>query len=291
MKKILIVLALIVVLFASCSRVEPGYTGLKVDLLGSEKGEIKELSNGRYYIGLNERLYTFPTFNQNYVWTRDKNEGSENDESFTFSIEGMTVNVDVGIEYSLEAGKIKDIFVQYRKGVEELTDVTIRNAVRDSFNTNAKNYTMDDLVNGGMAALMDEVQMDVVERFTPIGINIKSISLVNAPRYPNTVVVAIEAKIEATQKAVQIENELRETEAEAKKKVAEAEGAAIAQITRANANAEAMLIEAEAEAKAKRLKSSSYTDAVLQAMWIEKWNGDLPATMLGDTDTVMPVNR
>jgi len=268
----------ILISVSSCSRVAPGYVGLKVNLLGSDKGDVEELGVGKYYIGINEELHTFPTFNQNYVWTADKNEGSPNDESFTFSVDGLRVNIDVGIEYNLTAGQVKDIFQKYRKGVDELTDVTIRNVVRDGFNKFAKDYDMDGLISGGMDELMEKVEVYSRDAFSSVGINIVSISLVSAPRYPESVVTAIENKIEATQKAVQREYELRETEAEAQKQIAEATG-----------KAEALLISTEAESKAKAMMNRAYTPAILQAMWIEKWNGVLPKTMPGDSDLMMTI--
>jgi regulator of protease activity HflC (stomatin/prohibitin superfamily) len=192
-------------------------------------------------------------------------EGSRDDESFTFSIEGLEVNIDVGVEYSLNPDMIKDIFVTYRKGVDELTDVTIRNIVRDLFNAKSQGYNMDTLINGGMAALIDEVELALKEDLEPKGILIQSLSLVNAPRYPKTVQDAIEAKIEATQRAVQRENELREAKAEAEKQIAEAEG-----------KAQSMIALARAEAEANQIVSRSLTDSIIRMEWIKKWDGVLP---------------
>ena len=280
MKKIsfIFLFMLLGLMFVSCSRVPPGHVGLKVDLLGSDKGGIEELSVGRYYIGVNEELHKFPTFNQNYVWTANKDEGSPTNESFTFSVDGLPVNIDVGIEYNLVPGKIKEIFQKYRKGVDELTNVTIRNVVRDGFNSYSKSYDMDSLISGGMDELVNNVEKHTRETFEDVGINIVSVSLVSAPRYSASVVTSIENKIKATQEAVQMEYELRQTEAEAKKNVAEANGLA-----------EAKLINARADAEMKRMLNATYTDAVLTAMWIEKWDGVLPETMPGDSPLMMNV--
>ena len=78
--------------------------GVKVYLLGGDKGIDQEiLGVGRYWIGWNEELYLFPTFQQNYVWTKDKTEGSPTDESITFQTkEGLSINTDVGISLSVE---------------------------------------------------------------------------------------------------------------------------------------------------------------------------------------------
>jgi regulator of protease activity HflC (stomatin/prohibitin superfamily) len=278
MKKI-IVLSIGAMALLGCFRVPPGHEGLKVNILGSDKGEIEQYPTGQYLMGINTEWFIFPTFNQNYVWTQDQAEGSPNDESFTFSIDGLAVNIDIGIEYSLNPEKIKDIFVTYRKGVDELTDVTIRNQVRDAFNTFSKDYDMDTLISGGMTQLVDQVEEYLKESFATKGILIQSISLVNAPRYPRTVQSAIEAKIEATQRAVQRENELREAKAEAEKKIAEAEG-----------QAQSILALARAEAEANSIVARSITQNIIQMEWIKKWNGELPE-VTSDANFMMDLTR
>ena len=52
-----------------CSKVEAGYVGVKVYLLGGSKGVDSEVVGvGRYWVGWNEELYKFPTFQQTVVW-------------------------------------------------------------------------------------------------------------------------------------------------------------------------------------------------------------------------------
>jgi len=61
---------------AMLEKVEAGYVGIRVDLLGTDQGVSNdEVGPGRYWIGINEDLYRFPTFAVNYVWTQDPNEG------------------------------------------------------------------------------------------------------------------------------------------------------------------------------------------------------------------------
>ncbi|TON81215.1 transposase, partial [Vibrio parahaemolyticus] len=53
-----------------CSKITAGHVGIKVNLLGGDKGvQAEEVGVGRYWVGVNEELYSFPTFSQNYVWT------------------------------------------------------------------------------------------------------------------------------------------------------------------------------------------------------------------------------
>ena len=94
--------------------------------------------------------------------------------------------------------------------------------------------------------------------------------------YPETFKKAIESKNNAVQSALMAENQVKTAEAQAKIKIATAEG-----------NAQAMLTAAKAEAEANSLKQKTITPMLLQLEWINKWNGKLPETMLGDKNNTM----
>lgn len=267
-------ICLMLVTLTNCSKVRAGNVGIKVYLLGSSKGIDHEvLGVGKYWIGMNEELYIFPTFKQNYVWTQDITEGSKTDESITFqTAEGMTVGADIGITYQLNEEKISIIFQKYRRGVDEITDTFLRNKVRDTFNIVASKYPVESVYGKGKAKLIDEVNEIIKSDLSDEGIIVERIYLIGEFRLPEQVVKALNKKIEATQRAEQREYELRESEAEAKKKIAQAKG-----------ESESMLIKVEAEAKSNQLKLStinnlliSYEIVLNERKAIEKWDGKLP---------------
>ena len=277
MKNLFIITTML--LMASCATVPAGYTGVKVNVLGSDKGAITAVPTGRYMMWPNVEYHNFPLFNQNYVWTKSREESSPRDESFTFSINGMPVNVDVGIEYSLNADKILELFLKYRKNVDELTSITIRNVVRDNFNKYSLRYDIDTLMSGGMNELISMVLSETTAYFADDGIVIISLSLVAAPRYPESIVAAIEEKNKATQRAIQRENELREVEAESQKTIAQSR---------------AKYESAKFQALANRELSSSFSTTLISKMelevqqeWIKKWDGKLPTTIAGDSTLLM----
>ena len=78
MKRIkLVVVSLIAVFIAAnlagCSRVPAGTVGVKVNMLGGNKGvDYQVVKPGLYWMGPNTELFLFPTFTQNYVWTEDE---------------------------------------------------------------------------------------------------------------------------------------------------------------------------------------------------------------------------
>jgi regulator of protease activity HflC (stomatin/prohibitin superfamily) len=261
------------IIFINLSKVPAGNVGIKVYLLGGSKGvESEELGVGRYWIGINEELYLFPTFTQNYVWTKDKNEGSENDESITFqTAEGLSVNADVGISYHIDPVKVNMIFQKYRRGITEITDIFLRNMVRDAFNVCGSTVEVESAYGVGKAKLIQQVQDMVVAQVQPIGIEIEKIYLIGNMRLPDQVIQALNAKISATQKAQQRENEVREATAEAEKKIAAADG-----------EAKSILRVAEAQAQANMLLVKSITPELIQYESMKKWDGKLPQLMGGD---------
>jgi regulator of protease activity HflC (stomatin/prohibitin superfamily) len=261
-----------------CQYVEPGNVGLKVNLIGDDKGmDQKELSPGRYYIGYNERLYTFPMFEQNVSWTASKEDDGQ-DESFTFQVGKVPVNADFAISFNIEPGKASTIFQTYRKGLPEIADGPLRNAVRDALQDvpQDQHLTVDDVVGEKKGALTDEVEKRVRDMFASKGIRVIKLSLLGRIRLPDEIQQTMNAQIKSTQLAIQRENELREAEAEAKKKVATAEGAAKEAKAIAEGRASAILTEAEAQAKANRLLAESLTPALVELKKLEKWNGQLP---------------
>ena len=270
---IVVLLACVGLLMSGCTKIPAGYRGIKVYLYGTSKGvDMEELGVGRYWRGFNVEYYKFPTFTQNYVWTADRREGSRDDESVTFqTIEGLGANADVGISYHIKADKVGLIFQKYRKGIDEITDVFLRNMVRDAFNQVGSKSPVESVYGKGKSAFISDVEEIVRTQVEEIGIVIERIYLVGTIRLPQIVVDALNNKIKATQKAQQSENELREAEAEAKKKVAQAKGDAESTITRA-----------ESQAKANLLLARSITPVLVQYEAIKKWNGDLPKFVGGN---------
>lgn len=257
---------------AACDKVPAGNVGVKVYLLGGEKGVDSEiLGVGKYWIGMNEELYLFPTFMQNYVWTKDPNEGSSNDESISFqTADGMTANADIGISYSIDPDKVSVIFQTYRRGVEEITDTFLRNMVRDALVKQASNKPIEYVYGAGKAELIAAVQKDVADQVGPIGIKIDKIYWIGEIRLPTVVLESINNKNAATQMAQQRQNEVAQAKAEADKKIEDARG-----------TAESILRVAEAQARANKLLADSITDELVRYRALEKWDGVLPR-MTGD---------
>ncbi len=276
MKKLLV--AFLAVMAIGCSKVPAGSVGVKVYLLGTSKGVDHEtLGPGRYFIGWNEELFLFPVFKQNHTWTKDSSTESPGDESITMQTrEGLVMNADVGIMYSIKPDNVAKVFQSYRRGIDEVTHVFLRNVVRDAFNATAATMEAEAIYGYGKNKMLEEVEHRARASVQPLGIDIEKIYLVGNLRLPSAVTAAIDAKLQAMQLATQRENELRQAEAEAAKVIATAKGEANSNLLRAKAQAEGNMAVAEAEAKANSIVARSLTKELVEYERVKKWDGALP---------------
>ncbi len=250
--------------FLSLTTVPAGYVGVRVNLYADKGVDNEVIGTGRYFIGINEKLYKFPTFNQltNY------------EESFSFQTsDAMDVLARVGVEYNIAPEKAALIFQTYRKGIEEITNINLRQYISDALIKHAASMDINELTQGGKTALLDSVLKELRSKLDPVGIRVVKLSWVTDLRYPEQVKESINAKIEATQRALLRENEVAQSRAEAQKRIEEARGIAESTRLRAQAEADAIAI------KAKALRDNP---DVMQLNAIEKWDGKLPTMMTGN---------
>jgi len=265
-----------IILITCSTRIKPGEVGVVVDLIGSTRGvETKELTVGFYFIPPWKNVYKFPIYEQNHQWIGQ--------EGFSFQTsEGLSVNADIGITFNLEPNRIHELFSKYRRGMEEITHLFIRNSIRDSINRVASKMKIEDLIGSKKEEFFDLVQENVTQELKFIGFNISHIFVIGKFEVPDLVMQALNKKIEATQRAQQRENELRESEAQARKEMALAEGIGKSKISSAKAEAESLIIAATSKANANNILSSSLTANLLKWQAIAQWDGKLPNALSGE---------
>lgn len=271
MKRILTMVVVLAILgLAACSKVPAGNVGVKVYLLGNSKGVDSEvLGTGRYWIGWNEELYLYPTFTQTVQYDK---AGQFNQEVNFQDRDGTQLSVDVGVQYAIEKDKVSQIFQTFRKGNEELSDSVLYRMVRNAFTQEGSQRSVEEIYGSGKKDFLVAVNNTIKKDALSIGVKVDEVSLLGSVRLPQNILTALNAKIAATQKAQQRENEVAQAKAEADKKIEEARGIA-----------ESMkLTNVEVTDKVLRLKELEN-----QANWIEKWNGSLPKTVMGESASVL----
>jgi regulator of protease activity HflC (stomatin/prohibitin superfamily) len=211
------------------------------------------------------KVYRFPVFMQNDVW-----EGKNEEFNFQTS-EGLSVYANLGISYHLDRDSIPFIFAEYRRGIDEITHVFLRNYIRDALNKTASKMKIEDLYSSEKQDFLEQVELHLKSILDKKGIVIDKLYLIGKFHLPETVVNALNLKIEAIQRAHQRENELKEAEAVARKQMALAQG-----------EANALLIKAQAEAEANKLVMESINEKLIMLQAVQKWNGQLPQTIAKD---------
>lgn len=267
----------------SCHKVPAGQVGVVVHTFGGDKGvDVEEKGVGRYWLGISDELYTFPVYTQNDTWQLWKDV----DESITFQTkEGLNVNADIGISYHIDPTKVTEVFQKYRKGIEEISDIYLRNMVRDALVKAASTQEVETVYGQGKTELLTKVEDAVRKEVEPIGIVVEHLYWVGTLRLPENIVQAINAKIGATQRAVQRENEIQQTRAEAQKAIEEAKGQAESKLAVARAEAESIKLKGEAEASAIEAKSKALNanPQLVQYEIARNWDGKLPETTMGNS--------
>lgn len=279
MKRIKILLTVVsvsFVLFAGCTRIEPGCVGVKVNYYGSDKGmEFHSLPVGMvWYNPFTASVLEYPTFVQQVSWTKENTPGSPTDESITFnSIESIRMNVDVGIAYHLDKEAVPAFYAKFRTSdLRGFTHGYLHNIARDAFNAVACVMKVEDINGPLKEELLAEAKKKISQTLASDGVIIDQVTFISDLRPPQNVIDSINAKVGATQDAIRVENEIRQAKAEAEKKVAEAEG-----------DGRSILTRAEAQAKANKKIADSIDEKLIQYEAVKKWDGKLPQVTSGGT--------
>ena len=268
---------LLAIAAVGCAKVEQGYVGVKYDLYGGDKAsEGTVVGPGKYYLGWNEEMYRLPTFTQNSVWTKDSREGSPGDDSVTFQDkEGTQINADIGVSFAVIPEKAGAVFQKYRRGLEEITDVYVRNMIRDALNNVTSKMDVSEIYGPQKEAIMVTVTAEVNKLIEPVGIRVEKVYWIGALRLPESITSAINKKQEATQKAQQRENELQTAKAQAEIDREKARG-----------EADALIIAAEGRAKSNKLLASSVTPELIEYTKAQRWDGKMPQVTGSNTPMI-----
>lgn len=233
----------LLVLMTSCTRIDAGYDGILIKQYGTDKGvQDVSLVTGRvWYNPWTEDVEQIPTFVQTVDY-----------KAFTVNAkDGSSFTVDPTLSFGVLKGNAPKIFEKYRKNLDEVTETTILNYVKDAFRLQMNKYTTDEIVSN-REKFETDVQNTLKSVLEKEGFYLEQ--LTSGLGYPKTIVDAVNAKNKAVQEAMMVENQLRVAEAQAKK----------------------LLIQAESEKKANELRQQSLTPLLIQQEFIKKWDGRTP---------------
>jgi regulator of protease activity HflC (stomatin/prohibitin superfamily) len=275
----------VLLLLTACTRVDPGYVGIRVNLYGGGRGaEEVPLVTGRvWYNPWTTDIYTFPTFMQRFAW-----QGTE--AIVLNSSEGATLTAPVGVALRFDGPRVPELFVTFRAEADEIVDGWVRDRVRDSMNAEAANRKAVDLLASETEEFMAAVNARVAKELEPKGILLDKVTLLAKPEVDAQVEASINAVISATQKAIEAQNKVVQAKAEADQIAAQADGERRRLAAEATGRAEATLVEAESQAKANRLVAESLTPELVHWQTIQRWSGAVPQVSGGGAVPFVQLN-
>lgn len=271
-----LMIMMVAFLFGSCTIVPPGEVGIKVNNWGDNRGVSNlTLSTGMVsYNPITSSVLKWPTFVQTAMWTSRIDEGNPVDESITFNTkEGTQVSADVSLSYQLTESKIPAFYVKFRTdNLESWTMGYLHNVARDKFQEIGGKYELDSLYGPGKEKFLKEVKEATNAFITTEGATITQFGFTGPLRMDTTILNALNRKLKNVQDAIAARNKILTIDAEAEQVRHAAQGKADANII-LTASMTPMLIEWE------RLQVQKY--------WIDKWNAQLPTTMVGTSANMM----
>jgi len=258
-----IIIAVIGVIIAfiqpySFEKVDNGYKGLKISLVGSQRG----VTNYQYktgwvvYNSWTEQLKEFPLYQQHI----------EYDDQQVITKGGFPATIKPTFNYSLKESAIGDMFVNLRLDIKEVEQGWLKNAIIGAVNDVANTWEIDSIFEHRQAfeaSIVAECNLRLTKWF-----NVSQLRTNITP--PEALQEAIIAKTRAIQQAEASEQQALTAIAEGKRKVAVA-----------RADSAEMIINANAAALSIKIKQSQITPTYIEYLKASAWDGKLPTTVAG----------
>jgi len=245
----------VVFIFESFTIVSPGHVGVQVTL-----GEVNPntLTEGVHFVN--------PISSVRGVDVRLQRAELKGASAGTKDLQ--QVHTDIVVGYRLSGQKAAHIYKEFGLDVD---NKVLGPAINEAFKAVTAKYTSEELITK-----RDEVSMAITQhvsnKVSQFDITINNVSLVNfgfSAEYQK----AIEAKVIATQAKLKAEQDLERIKVEAASRIAQAEGEAKAIAIQANAI------------------TSNGGAQYVQLQAIEKWDGKLPNTVLGNNTPFINVTK
>lgn len=218
-----------------------------------------------------ERTKTIVTQKSIYETTTDtKQKGSQaNYKDYpvdTNTSDGQRVDVFYTIRFSADPSKASWL-VSELGGMDQAVEKIVKAESRIWVRTIPREYKANDLYTGsGVVEVQNKIYEVLYPKFSDNGLILDSVGI-REIQFSEEYITAVERK--------QIEEVNIETESN--------------RALQAEKRKEATILDAEAQAESQRLQRESISDQVLEKIWIEKWNGQLPTYVTGDAANLIQI--
>ena len=237
----------------SIEKVDSGYKGLKINLLGDQRGVSSYTyeTGWVFYNSWTEQVLEFPTYQQHI----------EYDDQVVITKGGFSATIKPSFNYSLKENEIGDMFVNLRLGVKEVEQGWLKNAIVGAVNDEANKWEVDSIFSNRQAfesAIVVECNKRLTKWF-----DVSQLRTNITP--PETLQEAIIAKTKAIQQAEASRQQAMAAKADGERKVAVA-----------RADSAETIINAQAAALSIKIKQEKITPLYIEYIKWSNASADLP---------------
>lgn len=258
-------LVVVIGLFLSTYKINPGYAGVVYNMDGGIESDV--LGQGFHMVAPWRKVVEYPVSTETVYYTKNNDDGDDKkDNSINVNTkDGKQVNVSVTYSYHMDPENLSAVFVKFRgQKIEVIEAGYVKNEMYQAINEVTSQYSLMDLVGDKRPEINEKILNKFKVSLAEFGIIIETFNLSD--------VVPDEATKEAIQKVVNAQNVLEQAKIEKQTAEVEAEKARV----KAKGAADAALIEAEGQAQANAKLQGSLTEQIIRQRAIEKWDGKLP---------------
>lgn len=253
-----IIIIFVIVLLASITTVPTGYVGVKTRFGKVQEDVIQE--------GLNTKA----PFIEKIVKIDCRTQKIEL-ESATATKDLQEVTFKIAVNFNINKQTANEL---YKTTGKNYVDIIVNPSILESIKAVTAQYKADELITK-RSEVSNKMQDTLKEKIETKGFNVVDFNIIDLD-FSKEYNEAIEKKQVAEQQAKQAEYELQKAKVENEKKIENA----------------------KAEAEVMRLQNQEITDKTLQLKKLEiqealinKWNGQLPTTSLGDNIPMLNLNK
>lgn len=234
-------------------RIPVGYEGVIYSMNGGI--EDKTLDVGWHIVSPTKKVKTFTTSNEQLVLTKDKRDGSEENESFKVATaDDASIAVSFQMSYRYIPENIVSTYKKF-KGMdgEDIVEKRVKTVLKSKISEVTTDYTMMDIYSGNRSEINGKITDYLNNEFnSSYGIEVLDASIIDV--HPDDKLKkAIDNRVTALQEKQQAQAEQEKVRVEAETKLIQAENEAAIKIK-----------QAQAEAEANKVVSQSITDELIR---------------------------
>lgn len=249
---VIIVVALLCAIVC-IEKVPVGYEGVVYSMNGGATGET--IGQGWHLVAPTKKIKLFTIGNEQLVLTKDKREGSKNDDSFGVATsDDATIAISFQMSYRFNPETLVDTYKRF-KGMdgEDIVERRVKSVMKSKVSEITTNYSLMNIYSGDRSEINHKVTQYLNKEFgNSFGIEVLDASIIDV--HPDKQLrKTIDNRVKALQKKQQ-------AQAEQETAKVEAETALI----KARNEAEIAITKAKAEAEANKLKAASITPELIK---------------------------